>query len=117
METTIKFKNNPIAFNDERTEALDEAYNIFVEAFTEYAKIHSLSESQIESFKNQILQAYVKKKATYFMEHKLVKISEYLQKSINYAINNSIDDDEREDVTRLFYYNNKKHRIRHEYQL
>jgi hypothetical protein len=119
METKYKFKlrNNPLYFRDERGEALEDAYDLFMEAFSEYATLHKLSAEQIDSFKEQIRAAYLEKRASYFFENKLNNISEVLGKTITFALTKSYTDESRENVTSFLYYNNKRHSISHEHQL
>jgi hypothetical protein len=116
MTTKPKYKlrNNPIYFSDERAAALDEAYKLFIEAFTDYAIQHKLTEEQTLSFREQILNAYLEKRASYFLENKLGDFADYLNKAISYALTKSFKDNDREDITKMFYYNNKHHLITHE---
>lgn len=116
MATTFKhkFRHNPVFFTDDRAEALDEAYNLFMEAFADYATQHKLTEEQVANFKEQILSAYLEKKASYFFENKLIDFSDYLRKAISFALTKSFKDDDRENITKVFYYNNKHRLISHE---
>ena len=111
-----KFRHNPVFFSDERSEALDEAYKLFMEAFAEYAAQNKLTKEQVDNFKEQILSAYLEKKASYFFENKLIEFSDYLNKTISFALTKSFKDDERENITKLFYYNNKHRLVSHEQQ-
>lgn len=115
-ETTKKFKNkhNPIFFSNERSEALDEAYALFVEAFNDYATKNELTEEQIASFKEQVLSAYLERKASYFFEDRLVDFSDYLKKAISFALTKSFREEGSDNYTKLFYYNNKHHLVSHE---
>ncbi|GAB1397081.1 hypothetical protein MASR1M65_18600 [Saprospiraceae bacterium] len=109
-----KFRHNPLYFSDEKTDSLDEAYNLFIETFMDYATQNNLTEEEIDNFKKQILSVYLEKKASYFFERKLVDFSDYLNKAISNALTKSFKDDDREDMTKLFYYNNKHRLISHE---
>ena len=115
-ETTKKYKNkhNPIFFSNERSEALDEAYTLFVEAFTDYVAKNELTEEQIASFKEQVLSAYFEKKASYLFEDRLIDFSDYLRKAISFALTKSFKEEDRDNYTKLFYYNNKHHLVSHE---
>lgn len=114
-ETEKKYKNkhNPIFFSNERSEALDEAYNLFMEAFTDYATKNELTADQIVSFKEQVLSAYLEKRATYLLEDKLTDFSTYLKKAVLFALTKTYKED-RDSYTKLFYYNNKHHLVSHE---
>lgn len=115
-ETTKKYrlKHNPIFFSSERNEALNEAYKLFMEAFTDYADQNELTEEQIGNFKEQILSAYLEKKAAYLLEDKLMDFSDYLRKAISFALTKSFKEEEKDNYTKLFYYNNKHHLVSHE---
>ncbi len=116
METQKKsrYKHNPVSFINEKTEALDEAYRLFMEAFTEYAAQKKLTEKELESLKEEIYSTYRQQLATYFIENKLIKISNFLDKSITYALNKPLSEEGRDNVTKFYYYNNKHHLISHE---
>jgi len=112
--TLSKYKSdkNPLLFSDERAEALEEAYNLFLEALNEYAATHELNEEQIATFKEQVLEAYLEKRAGYFLASKITHYADYLNTALSLALNKSLDsDDSRQNITRLFYYNNKRHLI------
>ena len=49
-----------------------------------------------------------------FLENKLGDFADYLNKAISYALTKSFKDNDREDITKMFYYNNKHHLITHE---
>jgi hypothetical protein len=116
MTTKPKYKlrNNPIYFSNQRSDALDEAYKLFIEAFSDYAIQHKLNEEQILIFKEQILNAYLEKRASYFFENKLGDFADYLNNAISFALTKSFKDNDREDITKMLYYNNKHHLITHE---
>ena len=116
MKAKHKFRHNPLFFSDERTDALDKAYKLFMEAFTDYASQNKLTDEQVANFKEQILSAYLERKASYFFENKLVDFSDYLNKAISFALTKSFKDDDRENMSKLFYYNNKQHLVSHEQQ-
>lgn len=116
MTTTEKQKlaNNPLYFSNSKTEALDEALRMFLEAFDEYASKNEFTEEQISSFKQIIIDSYLEKRATYFVENKFFKLNVYINTSLHYALNHSFDKDDRVSITKLFYYNNKHKLISNE---
>ena len=112
MSITEKHKsNNPLYFSDNRTEALEEALSIFIETFNEYAANNELTEEQILSFKQLILDAYLEKKASYFVENKLFIFNSYLSKAFDFAMNGAMHTDEKENFTKYFFYNKKQRLI------
>jgi hypothetical protein len=112
MKTTEKHKlvNNPVFFSNRRTEALDDALQIFLETFEEYAVKNELTNEQIDSFKELILESYLERKASYFLENKFVNFSDYIDKAIQFAMKKSFQNNDKENITKVFYYNNK-HRL------
>jgi hypothetical protein len=112
MKTTEKQKlaNNPLYFSNSKTEALEEALRMFIEAFDEYATKNELTEEQISSFKQLIMDSYAEKRAIYFIESKFSNFNDYINKSFHFALKHSFDNEDRESITKLFYYNNK-HRL------
>lgn len=109
MSITEKHKiNNPLYFNDSRVEALEEALSMFMETFNEYAIQYELSEEQMLSFKQLILDAYLEKKASYFVESKLFNFNSYLSNAFDFAMNGALPTDNKEHFTKYFYYNKKQ---------
>lgn len=112
MKTTQKQKltNNPLYFTNSRTEALEEALRMFLETFEEYADKNELTEDQISSFKQLILDSYIEKRASYFIDHKISNFNDYINKAFQFALKRSFDSNDKENLTSVFYYNNK-HRL------
>ena len=96
--------NNPFVRTSERTDALEEAYEIFIDIFIEYAEKNNLSEDEIIQFKDDIFKAYLTQKSTYLLEDKLGNISDY----INFAFKQSIENDDAID-TKIYY--NRRSRL------
>ncbi len=105
-----KLANNPLYFSNSKTEALEDALRIFIEAFDEYARKNELTEKQISSFKQLIMDSYVEKRALYFLENKFSNFNDYINKSFHFALKHSFEDNDKESITKFFYYN-KKHRL------
>ena len=114
-KSKTKFSNNPLLFSNSKTEALDDALVMFLEAFNDYALKNNLTEDQINSFKEQILSAYLERQATYFFENKIEDITDYIIKSFSFALTKKFKNDEKDNFTKFLYYNNKHSLIKHEY--
>lgn len=112
MTTTEKQNliNNPLYFSNSKTEVLDEALRMFIEAFDEYAKKNELTEKQISTFKQLIMDSYTEKRALYFLENRFSSFNDYINKSFHFALQHSLGNDDIESITKLFYYN-QKHRL------
>lgn len=112
MKTTNKEKliNNPVYFSNNKTEVLEDALKMSLETFQEYASKNDLSEEQMSSFKQLILDTYLERKAVYFLENKFSNFTDYIDKAMRYALNKFFQSDDKEDITKVFYYNNK-HRL------
>ncbi|KPQ13965.1 MAG: hypothetical protein HLUCCX10_11675 [Algoriphagus marincola HL-49] len=106
----LKSSKNPIYFSSPRTEALEEALRVFLEVFEEYGNKYELTEKQISSFKSLIMDSYVERRATFFLEDKFSSFNDYLFKSFQFALNEPFEEIEKEKNTNLFYYN-KKHKL------
>ncbi|MEA5259463.1 hypothetical protein VB264_16810 [Arcicella aquatica] len=104
------FANNPMKFSDKRSEALDEALNIFLETFDEYASKNELSNVEVTAFKKLIIDAYQERKATYFLESRLGDLSDSLDRAFKRVLASTFNSEEKEDNSNVFYYN-KKHRL------
>lgn len=109
-----KLKNNPLLFANERTEALDEVFAQLLEALEEYATKKKLTDSEIADYKEQILKAYLEKKASYFLEDRITNCSNYLQKALGLALSKSSERKGQDNITKFFYYNNKHQMLGHE---
>lgn len=109
-----KIINNPLSFSNPKTEALDEALRMFLETFEEYANKNELTEGQISAFKKLIRDSYIEKYAVYFMENKLSDMDNYINKAFRLAFKRTFNINDKEDITRVFYYNNKHKMIRNE---
>lgn len=97
--------SNPFIRHSKRTDALEEAYEIFIDTFIEYAEKNNLSESEISQFKDEIFKTYLTQKSTYLLEDKLGNISDY----INTAFRHSLENEDSIDTK--IYYNRKSHLI------
>jgi hypothetical protein len=69
-----------------------------------------LTEEQISSFKQLIMDSYAEKRAIYFIESKFSNFNDYINKSFHFALKHSFDNEDRESITKFSYYNNK-HRL------
>lgn len=116
MTTTEKQKltNNPLYFSNSRTEALEEALLMFVDALEEYAEKNELTEEQVSDLKQLILDSYTEKRASYFVEEKFSSLNDYLKKAFHLALKRSFSQFEKEDITRILYYNYKDRLISNE---
>lgn len=106
----LKFSKNPIYFSSTKTEALEEALRIFLEAFEEYANKYELTEDQILSFKSLIMDSYAERRANFFLEDKFSGFNDYLIKSFQFALNEPFEEIDKDKIMNLFYYN-KKHKM------
>jgi hypothetical protein len=109
-----KLTKNPLYFSNSKTEALEEALRIFIEAFEEYAVKNEFTEEQISSLKQLIMDSYIEKRAVYFIENKFSNFNDYINKSFDFALKHSFDDEDKESITKFFYYNNKNRLISNE---
>lgn len=103
-----QLRNYPYYFSNSRTEALEEALSLLLEAFEEYADKNELTEEQIVSLKQLILNSYLEKRALYFVEERLLNINEHFNKAFQFALKQSFDRDAKDNLTKFFFYNNKK---------
>ncbi len=112
MKTIDKEKliNNPVYFSNNKSEALEDALRMFLETFKEYASLNDLSADQISSFQQLIMETYQERKAVYFLESKFSNFTDYIDTAINFALNTSLQSNDKENITKVFYYKNK-HRL------
>lgn len=101
MRTKYK-TNNPLIVSSEKSEALEDAYELFVDTFMEYAEKHDLSEEEIFEFKNEIKKVYVFQKSIYLLENKINNFSEFL----NSALCKTIKNEETDYITNIYYKRN-----------
>lgn len=106
-----KFKNNPVQFKDSRTEALEDAYNLFMEILKEYAESNSLSESNFSELKSLIDEAYIDKKISYFLDFKLDNLNEKIDTFVDFALSNP---SKKSNYINLFYIKQTNHLITNE---
>lgn len=108
----INFK---VYASNERNEALNEAYNLFIETFLEYSERNNLSEEQILNFKEKIRDAYLYKRCSYLLDDKIQGFAEYLSNVLSFALTNSITKNEvkKDDELKLFYCNANRRYICH----
>jgi hypothetical protein len=114
MKSNIMTSKNPIHFSNKKTEALEEAYKLIIEVLNEYADSKNLSESEFSLIKEQILTAFLERKASLFWEYKLGHISENFKKAISFALTKSLQDDDKDSFTKLFYYRDKHRLVKNE---
>lgn len=97
---------NPIRFENEKVENLNEAKKIFLNAIDEYLTRHPDKYSEIRSLKVEIEKAYLDKKATYLLEDKFEDFERFLQKSFRFAMSNSKE--LGKDSSSLYYLKHSK---------
>ena len=102
------FGNSPMKFSDKRTEALDEALNIFLETFDEYATKNDLPDVEVVAFKKLIMDAYQERKAAYFVESRMGNLSDSLDRAFKRVLASTFNSEDND--TNVFYYN-KQHRL------
>ncbi len=103
MQTKYKI-NNPLVISSEKSEALEDAYELFVDTFMEYADKHDLSEEEIFEFKNEIKKAYLIQKSIYLLENKVNGFSDFL----NSALCKIIKNEETDYITNIYYKKNSQ---------
>ena len=109
------YKDNPIAFVNERTKAIDEAYKLILEAFKDYVSQNELTNKEIEIFKDIFRKVYQERKAIAFIENKLSKYADELENAVNMALRQlNFSDEKNEDFSKILYYKNKKRLISNE---
>ena len=86
-------------------EASKYAYDTLVNAFELLAIKNQLDENTIIAFKKVLLNIYLEKKATNFVENKLDTINTYLEELANNALSGG---NKEEEPTNLFIYRTKK---------
>lgn len=109
MEARHKY-NNPFDFASEKTEALEEAYKIFVEIFEEYALKNNLSTEEIVEFEDAIKKAYSQKKAFYLFENRLDRMYEIM----NNAFCKTLHMEDIHFETNIYYSKKSHHLITNE---
>ena len=107
-----KFEENPIEFRDTRVEALEEAMELFKSILSEYAESHDLSEDQIVYIKSLLRDVYIEKKASYFLESKIRKVSNQINNICSNALFSSVKPDQVH--TKFFYLNHTNHLVTNE---
>jgi hypothetical protein len=98
------FINNPIYFSNNKATALDIALERFFETFKEYALKYELTVEQIASFKELILDSYLERRTSYFLENKFFNFSQQIDEILTNASNNTQGNNSKY-FTNHFYYN------------
>jgi len=114
MKNNLMTSKNPIHFSTKKAEALEEAYKLIIEVLNEYADSKNLSENEINYIREQILSAFLERKAHHFLEYKLENLSENFKKALSFALTKSLQDDDKDNFTKLFYYRNKHRLVKNE---
>lgn len=110
------FSTNPIEFHSDRLDALESAFEHFFEAIDEYySKSNELTPEQVASLKGFVKRIYLERKAGLLLEEKTRDFSDYLTKSLKFAMTKSFKEDEDVTWTKVLYYNNKKSLVKHEF--
>ncbi|HNS29001.1 MAG TPA: hypothetical protein PKL52_00575 [Tenuifilaceae bacterium] len=109
METKSTISRNPLVYQNQKQKTLDEAKKLFMKYLKEFAQYKNLSENEIMLIKEFFEEVYLEKKATYILEEKLRELNQYLNLAFNFALS-SINRKQSvpEDLTKVFYYKNKK---------
>lgn len=102
-----KQEYNPLSFSNYKTEALDKVLHLLLEALDEYAKINALNAEQTLSFRQLLIETYLERRASLFVEHKASSLSEYINKAFQLALKRSFDHDDNGNITKVYYYNNR----------
>lgn len=109
------YKNNPLVFKSDKTEAINEAYKLILEAFKEYVEQHELTEKEIDLFNDIFRKIYLERKASVYFEDKLSKFSQDLHKALTFALKQlTPSNDKSDDFAKILYYKNKKRLINNE---
>lgn len=103
--------NNPFVLKDSRTEALEDAYKLFMSILNEYSLENNLPSKHFDELREMIDEAYQDKKLNYFLELKLGSVSERVENMLNFALNSS---PKKVDYTNLFYINHVNHLVTNE---
>ncbi|MDR1980377.1 MAG: hypothetical protein LBQ39_01995 [Tannerellaceae bacterium] len=69
-----------------KKDALDKAYHILSNEIREYASIHSIPEKELKHLIDSVIEAYVEKKAVFYMEERLCKFQSRLNGSLNFTL-------------------------------
>ena len=105
MEKAV-LADNPILFRSKNTEALDTAFETFVDAFEEYVEKNRISEEEMLYLTKLINDIYLEKKASYFLNQKLG----FINGSFNQLLHKLLSSEKVDDVpVSVFYYNLKNH--------
>lgn len=103
----------PCYFNNPRVEELETFRKAISRAIDEYAKAHP-EHSPATDYLRQSLDKYIsEKKASLYVEHKVDELSDYLSKSLHFALHGNLHTDGI-DHTKVWYYKNRNHFISHE---
>lgn len=105
MEKAV-FKNNPIKFSSKKSEALDHAFEIFIDAFEEYVEKNQLSDQEIRYLTKLINEIYLEKKTSDYLNEKL----SFINNNFNHLLQNLLSREKADNVpVSVFYYNLKNH--------
>jgi hypothetical protein len=113
METTYKH-NNPIALNNHRINALDEAYQIFLTVLDEYIQKNDLNPEDIKEIKNALVKAYNEKKISYYLDNKFDKFTNYIDYALGAALTNLGQSKENREFKNIFYLKHTKQLLTNE---
>lgn len=91
--------------------ALDEAYEMMVKMFYDYAQKIDLSETDTQEIKDMIDEVYMEKKREYFYEDKIGAINDKIKKITSILDTSS---EKKKQNRNFLYYKNKSHSVSYE---
>lgn len=97
--------------DNEKTENLDQAYDLFLDTLDEYSKKKNLPAEVKEAIKGEVSKAYQEKKASYWLESRVAGFANYITRSLAAF---SSDEETEGDTTSVLYYKDKSRLIKHE---
>jgi len=97
---------------NDKSIALDKAYNIFLKALNEYAKNNG-NGIDVSEIRQILHDVYTDKKLAYYIENKLGKFNNYLNDMLSMTSKYLNEKDDRE-FTKMFYLKHMRQILRNE---
>lgn len=103
---------NPHLFSNEKTKALDLAFQKLHHALQEYLKANTISERQVTEVEQLLISSYLELKASYLLMDQSTVLNKKLNNMINSILNNNLI--EHTIVKSNISYNSHKYTIDYE---
>lgn len=110
-DENIKFKNNPIYFSNEKVQALDEAFQLFMDTLNDYLEKNDLANEEINEIKSLIKNTYLEKKLVYLLENRFSYLNETIENAFKLVLDNSKEKELTGRIDTNLYYLKKSKRF------